>query len=116
VAQGHVAAGRLNALAVGSAKRHPVAPNVATFEELGVKDVEVDLWYAFFAPSKTPAPVVARLNTEIAAIIRTNEVRDLLGKGGMDAAASTPDELAQQVRKDFPRWGEVIRRNGIKAE
>ncbi|MCU0942841.1 MAG: tripartite tricarboxylate transporter substrate binding protein [Hydrogenophaga sp.] len=116
VAQGHVAAGRLNALAVGSAKRHPVAPNVATFEERGVKDVDVDLWYAFFAPAKTPAPVVARLNTEIAAIIRTNEVRELLGKGGMDAAASTPDELGQQVRKDFPRWGEVIRRNGIKAE
>lgn len=116
IAQSYVASGRLNALAVGSVKRHPVAPSVATFAELGVKGVEVDLWYAFFAPTRTPAPVVNRLNTEIAAIIRTAEVRELLGKGGMDAEASTPAELGAQVAKDFPRWGEVIRRNNITAD
>ncbi len=116
IAQGFVNSGRLTALAVGSPKRHPVAPGVATFGELGVKDVEVDLWYAFFAPAKTPAPVVTRLNTEIAAILRLPEIRDLLGKAGMDAAASTTDELTALTVKDYPRWGEVIRRNGIKAE
>jgi len=116
IAQGFVNSGRLTALAVGSPKRHPVAPGVATFGELGVKDVEVDLWYAFFAPAKTPAPVVTRLNTEIAAILRQPEIKDLLGKAGMDAAASTTDELTALTVKDYPRWGEVIRRNGIKAE
>ncbi|MDO9148048.1 MAG: tripartite tricarboxylate transporter substrate binding protein [Hydrogenophaga sp.] len=116
IAQGLVKAGKLNALAVGSLKRHPVSPDVATFGELGVKDVEVDLWYAFFSPAKTPAPVVNRLNTEIAAILRLPEVRDLLGRAGMDAAASTTDELTTLVAKDYPRWGAVIRRNGIQAE
>jgi tripartite-type tricarboxylate transporter receptor subunit TctC len=116
LAQGMVAAGRLNALAVGSPKRHPVSPNVATLEELGIKGVEVDLWYAFFAPSRTPAPVLSRMNQEIAAILRLPEVRDLLGRAGMDAAASTPEELSQLVGKDYPRWGEVIQRNGITAE
>lgn len=116
IAQGFVNAGKLNALAVGSPKRHPVAPNVATFNELGIKDVEVDLWYAFFAPSKTPSPVVNRLNTEIAAILKLPEVSDLLKRAGMDASASTTDELTQLVGKDYPRWGEVIRRNGITAE
>lgn len=116
IAQGFVKAGRLNALAVGSPKRHPVSPEVATFGELGVKDVEVDLWYAFFSPSRTPAPVVSRLNTEIAAIMRLPEIKDLLGRAGMDAAASTTEELTALVGKDYPRWGEVIRRNGIKAE
>ncbi len=116
IAQGFVNSGRLTALAVGSPKRHPVAPGVATFGELGVKDVEVDLWYAFFAPAKTPAPVVTRLNTEIAAILRLPEIKELLGKAGMDAAASTTDELTALTVKDYPRWGEVIRRNGIKAE
>jgi tripartite-type tricarboxylate transporter receptor subunit TctC len=116
IAQGFVKAGRLNALAVGSPKRHPVAPEVATFGELGVKDVEVDLWYAFFSPSKTPAPVVSKLNTEIAAIMRLPEIKDLLGRAGMDAAASTTDELTALVAKDYPRWGEVIRRNGVKPE
>ena len=74
IAQGFVSAGKLNALAVGSPKRHPVAPNVATFGEMGIKDIEVDLWYAFFAPSKTAAPVVNRLNSEISAIIKQPEI------------------------------------------
>ncbi len=116
IAQGFVRDGKLTALAVGSAKRHPVAPTVATFEEQGVKGVEVDLWYAFFAPAKTPSPVVARLNTEIASIIRSTEVRDLLGRAGMDASASSSDELNAMVQKDYPRWGAVIKRNGISAE
>ncbi len=116
IAQGFVSAGKLNALAVGSPKRHPVAPNVATFGEMGIKDIEVDLWYAFFAPSKTAAPVVNRLNSEISAIIKQPEIFDLLKRAGMDASASTTDELTQLVNKDYPRWGEVIRRNGITAE
>lgn len=116
VAQGFVANGRLTALAVGSLKRHPVAPAVPTIAELGTRGVEVDMWYGFFAPSRTPAPVVARLNSEIAAILRSPEVRDLLGKAGMDASPSTPDELAGVVRLDFPRWGAVIQRNGITGD
>lgn len=116
VAQGFVSSGRLNALAVGSPKRHPVAPGVATFEELGAKGVDVDLWYAFFVPGKTPTPVQQRLNGEIAAILKLPEVREVLGKAGMDAAWSTPAELATIVAKDYPRWGAVIQRNGIKAE
>jgi tripartite-type tricarboxylate transporter receptor subunit TctC len=116
IAQGFVNSGKLNALAVGSPKRHPVAPSVATFNELGIKGVEVDLWYAFFAPGKTPSAVVSRLNTEISAILKQADVSDLLKRAGMDAAASSADELTQLVAKDYPRWGEVIKRNGISAE
>ena len=116
IAQGFVNSGKLTALAVGSPKRHPVAPSVATFEELGVKGVDVDLWYAFFTPAKTPAAVVSRLNTEISAIMKLPEVRDLLARAGMDAASSTTAELTDVVGKDFLRWGNVIRRNGISAE
>lgn len=116
IAQGFVKTGRLNALATGSPKRHPVAPDVPTFDEMGVKRIDVDLWYAFFAPSKTPAAVVARLNTEMTAILRQPEVKDLLGKAGLDAAASTPAELATIVAKDYPRWGAVIRTKQITAE
>lgn len=105
IAQGMVKSGRLNALALGSPKRHPIAPDVPTFEEAGVKRIDVDLWYAFFVPSKTPAAVVNRLNTEMAAILRLNEVKDVLGKAGMDASASSSAELAAIVAKDYPRWG-----------
>jgi tripartite-type tricarboxylate transporter receptor subunit TctC len=116
IAQGFVKSGRLNALAVGSPKRHPVAPEVPTFDEVGVKRIDVDLWYAFFVPSKTPAAVVTRLNTEMAAILRQPEVKDILGKAGLDASASTPAELAAIVGKDYPRWGTVIRTKQIAAE
>ena len=116
IAQGFVNSGKLTALAVGSPKRHPVAPGVASFEELGVKGVEVDLWYAFFAPAKTPLSVVTRLNTEIASILKLPEVRDVLGRAGLDASASTPDELTAVAKKDYPRWGDVIRRNNITAD
>jgi tripartite-type tricarboxylate transporter receptor subunit TctC len=116
VAQGFVNSGRLNALGVGGAKRHPVAPNVPTIDEQGVKGVEVDMWYAFFVPAKTPAAVANRLNTEIVSIMKLPEVREVFGKAGLDAAWSTSDELAAIVAKDFPRWGEVIRRNNISAD
>ena len=116
IAHGFVSAGRLNALAVGSPKRHPVSPGVATFQEHGVKGVEVDLWYAFFAPEKTPSAIVSRLNAEISAILRTPEISALLGKAGMDAAASTPAELAKLMTADYPRWGNLIRAKGIVSE
>lgn len=116
IAQGFVNSGRLNALAVGSPKRHPVAPGVATFAELGVKGIDVDLWYAFFVPARTPPAVVGRLNGEISAILQLAEVRELLGRAGMDAATSTPEELGSIVRKDYPRWGRVIEANQIAAE
>ena len=116
VAQGFVTSGKLTALAVGGDTRHPVAPNVATFQELGVKDVNVDMWYAFFAPSKTPAPVVSRLNTEIAGIMKLPEVRAVLSKAGLDAASSSTGELTTTVKQDYLRWGSVIKRNSISAE
>ncbi len=116
IAAGMVKAGRLNALAVGSPKRHPVAPDVATFEELGIKGVEVDLWYAFFLPARAPQAVTQRLNNELVAILKLPEVKEILGKGGMDAAFSTPAELGAVAAKDYPRWGEVIKRNNIVAD
>lgn len=116
VAQGFVNSGKLVALAVGSPKRHPVAPGVATFEELGTKGVDVDLWYAFFLPAKAPAAVQQRLSGEIGAILKLPEVREVLGKAGMDAASSTPEELMAVVQKDYPRWGAVIKRNNISAD
>ncbi len=116
IAQNFVSSGKLNALALGSPKRHPVAPQVPTIEELGLKGVDVDLWYAFFTPAKTSVAVVNRLNSEIVAIMKLPEVREILGKAGMDAASSSPAELSAVVAKDYTRWGEVIKRNSISAE
>ena len=116
VAQGFVKTGKLNALAVGSTKRHPVAADVPTFLELGYKDIDVDLWYAFFVPTKTPAATVSKLHADLSAIIVQPTVKEILGKAGLDASASTPEELASILAKDYPRWGRVIQLKGISGE
>ena len=116
VAQGFVKSGKLNALAVGSTKRHPVAADVPTFLELGYKDIDVDLWYAFFVPTKTPTSTVSKLHADLSVIIAQPAVKDILGKAGLDASASTPEELASIVAKDYPRWGRVIQLKGITGE
>ena len=116
VAQGFVKSGKLNALAVGSTKRHPVAADVPTFLELGYKDIDVDLWYAFFVPTKTPAATVSKLHADLSVIIAQPAVKDILGKAGLDASASTPEELASIVAKDYPRWGRVIQLKGITGD
>jgi tripartite-type tricarboxylate transporter receptor subunit TctC len=116
VAQGFVKSGKLNALAVGSTKRHPVAADVPTFLELGYKDIDVDLWYAFFVPTKTPAATVSKLHADLCAIIVQPTVKEILGKAGLDASASTPEELASILAKDYPRWGRVIQLKGITGE
>jgi tripartite-type tricarboxylate transporter receptor subunit TctC len=116
VAAGFVDTGRLVALAVGSSKRHPLLPKVPTIEELGKKRVEVDLWYAFFVPRKTPAPVVTRLNAEIKRVLGMAEVKAVLEKAGLEADASTPEDLSAVVQKDYTRWGSVIKRSNLAVE
>lgn len=116
IAQGFVKSGKLNALAVGSLKRHPVAPDVPTFAELGYKNIDVDLWYAFFVPSKTPAPVVAKLNAELTRILQQPAIKEIFSKSGLDASTSTHEELGAVVARDYPRWGRVIQLKGIVAE
>ena len=116
VAQGFVKSGKLNALAVGSTKRHPVASDVPTFLELGYKDIDVDLWYAFFVPTKTTVATISKLHADLSVIIAQPAVKEILGKAGLDASASTPEELASIVAKDYPRWGRVIQLKGITGE
>jgi len=116
VAMPYVKAGRLKALAVGSAKRHASAPDIPTLQELGVKGADVDMWYAFMAPKGTPAPVVSKLDSELRSILSLPEIKAGFDKQGLDAASSTPDELDALMRRDYSRWGAVIRKNNIRAE
>jgi tripartite-type tricarboxylate transporter receptor subunit TctC len=116
VAMPHVKAGRLKALAVGSAKRHPSAPDVPTLTELGIKGADVDMWYPVMLPRNTPAPIVEKLNAEFRAILAMPDVRATLNGAGMDATSSSPEELQSLMQRDFARWAAVIKKNGITAE
>jgi tripartite-type tricarboxylate transporter receptor subunit TctC len=116
VAMPHVKSGRLKALAVGSAKRNASAPDVPTLTELGIKGADVDMWYPVMLPKGTPAPIVAKLNAEIRAILAMPDVKASLNGQGMDATSSTPEELQALMQRDFARWAAVIKKNNISAE
>jgi len=110
-------AGRLRLLAAAGAKRHPSAPDLPTLGELGIKGAEAaDIWYAFYAPKDVPAPVIAKLNSELRAILAQPEAKSVFQKVGLDVASSTPEALFALMKRDYVRWGAIIRKNNITAE
>jgi tripartite-type tricarboxylate transporter receptor subunit TctC len=112
-----VRSGKLRALAVTTAKRNPAAADIPTVaEELGLTDYEVDSWVALFAPARTPEPLIARMQKEVAKVVQLPEVRQRLLEQTADPVGSTPEELGRVVSAELKRWAEVIRRAGIKAE
>ncbi|HEX7437281.1 MAG TPA: tripartite tricarboxylate transporter substrate binding protein [Caldimonas sp.] len=116
VALPHLQAGKLNILAAGSLQRTPVTPDIPSLAEAtGVKNIDVDIWYAVYAPAATPADVVSRLNAEMNALLRQADVRDTLGKQGLVATGGTPEQLAQMTRGDMERWAKVVRAAKIEA-
>lgn len=109
--------GKLRALAVTTQKRSSAAPDIPTVaEELNLPDYEVDSWVALFAPAKTPAPMVARMQQEVSRVVQLAEVRQKLIAQTADPVASTPEELQRVVKAELQRWAEVIRKAGIKGE
>jgi tripartite-type tricarboxylate transporter receptor subunit TctC len=116
VALQHIQAGKLKALATGSDKRLAQLPEVPTLAEAGIKGGSVDMWYGVLAPKGTPGPVVARLNKEIAAVLKQPEVATAFESQGMVPASSTPDEFKALMAKDAQRWAGVVQRGGITAE
>ena len=111
----HVASGRLVALAVTGPKRWPLLPDVPTFAELGYA-LDIAGWNAIHAPAGTPRPIVERMSAEINRVIQSPEGREQMLKFGLLATGTTPEELGAVIRRDTPRWGEVIRKAGIKAD
>jgi tripartite-type tricarboxylate transporter receptor subunit TctC len=112
----HMKTGKLRALAVTTARRSGVAPDVPTMAESGLAGYELSSWQAVFAPAGTPAAVVDRLYTEIGRILKMPDVAKRLGDLGLDLSGMTPAELGAVVRADVPRLGKVVRDSGAKAD
>jgi tripartite-type tricarboxylate transporter receptor subunit TctC len=110
---GPLRAGTVRGLAVTSAKRHPSFPDLPTLVELGMPDLEVPVWTALFAPAKTPAPIVARLQAELARAVHTPEVRAGFAKLNVEPVGGTSEDLAHQVARDIEKWTAVAKTAGI---
>jgi tripartite-type tricarboxylate transporter receptor subunit TctC len=109
-------AGKITILASSGAQRSTALPEVPTFSELGVKNVEAMGWFGFFAPAKTPKPVVDALNRAINKALTSPDVVEKLSKLGMDPATGTPEEFAKIVASDYAKWGPIVTASGFKPE
>jgi len=111
-----VKAGKLKPLAVTSRRRSPALPDTPSVAEAALLDYDESTWNALFAPARTPAAVVARLNAEVLALLKTREMRERVGSQGADPAGTSPGELAAIVKRDVAKWARVIREAGIQPE
>jgi len=115
-ATGPLKAGTIRGLAVTSGKRHPSWPDLPTMAEAGVPDMEVPVWTAFFAPAKTPAAIVARLQKEVARAVQTAEVKEKFAGMGLTPVGGTSEELGQRVERDIAKWTAVAKAANIKND
>ena len=109
----HIKAGKLRIVAVTGASREATAPNIPTVAEAGVPGYEFTIWFAMFAPSGTPKPIITLLNKEIVEALAESDMRDKLAKTGVNAGSSTPEELGKHLRAEVAKWAKIIKAAGI---
>lgn len=116
VALGNVKAGTLRGLAITTAKRSGLLPDLPTLAESGVPGFDVALRYGLMAPTGTPPAVIARLNRELNAALATEDVKQRLATEGAEALPGTPEAYAADVDADEKRWSGLVKKLGIKVE
>jgi tripartite-type tricarboxylate transporter receptor subunit TctC len=109
-------AGKLKALAVTTAKRSPIAPDVPTLAESGLPGYEIGSWQGVFGPAGIPPEIVKRLNTEIVKIINAPDVQKKLVELGAEPVANSPEEFAAFVKTEVVKWGDVVKKSGAKVD
>jgi tripartite-type tricarboxylate transporter receptor subunit TctC len=112
----HVKSGRLRALAVTTPARSATLPELPTIAESGVPGFDATTWHGIVVPAATPSAVIARINSEINAVIATPETRDRLVAQGIEPRGGTPQQFAAYLRTEIPKWTKVVRASGAKPE
>ena len=104
----HVRSKRIVALAVTSPRRSPIAPEVPTLVELGVRGVEAPSWYSIVAPAASPNEVIGRLHGEIEKLVALPDYREPLERQALEPTTTTPEQFAAFLRAEYDKWGRVI--------
>jgi tripartite-type tricarboxylate transporter receptor subunit TctC len=112
----HVQAGKLRALAVTSAKRAPVVPDVPTIAEAALPGYEAIAWNGLFAPKDTPRAIIDQLNAETVKTVQSDKVKEQFASMGATARPTTPDEFASYVRNEVTKWAKVVNESGARIE
>ena len=114
-AAGFVKTGQLKALAVSTSKRSPMFPDVPTVQESGVPGFEVDSWYAMFAPTGTPQPIIDKLSEAVSVVVKKPEIQEKLLGQGAEAVGSTAAELDSIVRSELTNWAKLAKEADIQV-
>lgn len=112
----HVRTGKLKALAVATAKRSSVLPDLPTLAESGLQGIQGDAWIGFIAPAKTPAAIVKKLQTEIGQIVTSDDMKQKLQTQLMEPVGGTPAQFRATLQADLARWQPVIKKNNITLD
>jgi tripartite-type tricarboxylate transporter receptor subunit TctC len=108
--------GRLRALAVTTARRSKLFPQLPTLAEAGVPGYESHAWYGLVVPARTPQPVVSRLNPEIVRVLQLPDVGPAFFAQGVEPWSMTPEAFGAYIRSEWDKWGRVIRESGINEQ
>ncbi|MFN2645485.1 MAG: tripartite tricarboxylate transporter substrate binding protein [Burkholderiales bacterium] len=112
----HIKAGTLRALAVLAGERSPLLPDVPTAAEAGLRDFDVTTWYGILAPAGTPGPSIWRLNSELTKMMQASDMKERLATMGTEPLTSTPEAFGAYINSEIAKWGDVIRKAGLRAE
>jgi tripartite-type tricarboxylate transporter receptor subunit TctC len=112
----HARGGRLNVIAVSGERRSVLAPDSPSFGELGLKNLDIDLYFWIAGPAGLPREIVQKWNQELASILALPDVRETFTKQGMVPAHSSPEAIEKQIAADIERWKKFIAQTGIKAD
>jgi len=104
---------RVRVLAVSGNKRLPMAPDIPTMAEAGVRAYDVEFWYGLLVPRATPAPIIARLNESFVKVLSEKDTRDKLIAQGAQVYGNTPEQFADFIRRDIAKWANVTKSAGI---
>jgi len=113
-AQPHIQAKRVKALAVTGTTRHPLLPDIPTFRESGYEELDAVQWYGVVGPANLPAPIVKRLNGEIAVMLQNAELREQLSREALEPMQMTPDQFSHFMRSDIARWTKLVKERNIE--
>jgi tripartite-type tricarboxylate transporter receptor subunit TctC len=111
----HIKAGKMRPLAITGTKRHPLVPDVPTFEELGYKGFDGVQWYGIVGPANLPAPVVKTLNAEINKLLANPELRERLSGEALEPMPMAPEQFGQYMRDDIAKWAKVAKEQNIQV-
>lgn len=113
---GQIKGGKLKPIGIAAAKRHPLLPEVKTFEEMGIPGVDSDNWYALFAAKGTPTAEIERVNKAVRRALSSDAVKSKLQASGAEPTASTPAELALLLKNDSAKWARIVKAKNIKPD